>query len=124
MIEILPFKDKKDLENLYKTENIDLTDFCLAVVAKEKEEFLGYALFSIDKNALTLFKVKPIEDIYLCDGLIRSALHVGVENGVTDAYFKNEDLRKSLLKLGFLEDENSNNINIQKLFGGCCGCNV
>lgn len=124
MIRVLPFRELNDIEELYKKENIELTDSSMAVIALDGKEKLGYALFSIKEGVLMLFSLSPLDDIMLCDGILRSALHVGVENGVTEAYFINNELKRILNTLDFILDEEKNEINIQKLFGSCSECKV
>lgn len=122
MIEILPYRNKQDIEYLYKKNNIEFNNFCLAIKATVKNELLGYALFSIENNIFNLYFVETFEDFYLIDGIVRSALHVGVENGVTEAYCKNNDLILNLQKLNFIKEGTNKEININKLFESCCEC--
>lgn len=122
MIEILPYRDKKQIEPLFIENKIEYNEDCIAIKATDKDTLIGYALFSISKDKLSLFYLETFNDFYLVDGIVRSALHVGVENGVTEAYCENQDLFNVLKDINFIKNEKTKEINIDKLFESCCGC--
>lgn len=122
MIKVLPLREKDAVEKLFLENKIEYNENCLAVRATDKDDLLGYTLFSIDKNVLNLYLVETFNDFSLVDGLVRSSLHVGVENGVTDAYCCSDTLFDTLKLLDFIKNEQTKEINIERLFQSCCGC--
>ncbi len=119
MIQVLPVKDKEKLISLYKEKGIDLSSFGQAVVATDKDAVLGLCLFEIENSKLTVLYIEPMDDILLADGILRSALHVGVTENVTSAEFGGSLDQALFKKLGFL-GKSEKEIRIEKLFESCC----
>lgn len=122
MISVLPLKDKKELTELYSEHGIEYTDNRIAVVARQKNEVLGCCLFSLDEDSVTVLLIEPVSDIMLADGILRSALHVGVENGKNSAYWKGSGMTELFKRLDFIKNEDERSLKIEKLFQSCCGC--
>lgn len=122
MIQVLPEKDINKLTELYKEKGIEFNENSMAVIARDGQEVLGLCLFEIDKDTETVFHLEPADDIMMADGILRSALHVGVTKNVTNARL-GENLDKTVFqRLGFLE-EDGKTLKINKLFESCCsGC--
>ena len=122
MISVLPLRDKNELTRLYSERGIEYTDNSIAVVAKQKDEVLGCCLFTLDEDSVTVLSIEPVSDIMLADGILRSALHVGVENGKNKAYWKGGGMTELFKKLHFVENEDEHSLKVSKLFESCCGC--
>lgn len=122
MLEILVCEDKKITEELYKSLDIEYKDEFLAIRAMAGEECLGFALFKIEGNAETVFAVEPANDRMLADGLLRSALHVGCERGITEAFYSGEKFTELFEKIDFIEDKDTHKLKLQNLFTDCCAC--
>lgn len=121
MIEILPERNASLLEPLYNEKGLDMTENSMAVIARAGKEVLGYCLFELTNEKLTVFALDPENDIMLADGILRSALHVGVANEVMTAYYSETAPEGLFKKLGFLGDEPSS-LRVEKLFQSCKGC--
>ncbi len=119
MISVLPCRDKKQIGRLFKKHNLTTDDFSGCVIASEKQEVLGYCLYSLTKEKMTVFAVEPQGDIPLADGILRSALHVAAENFVLDARYDDLAPVDLFRVLGFIKNESEKLLNIDKLFGGC-----
>lgn len=119
MISVLPCRDKTTIQELFKKHNITTDEFSSCVIASSNDEVLGYCLFSLSKDKMTVFAVEPQTDIPLADGILRSALHVSAENFVLDAFY--DDCAPACLfsKLDFIKNAEEKRLNIDKLFGGC-----
>lgn len=122
MLEILVCEEKEKTEALYKSLGIEYKPEYLAIRAMNREECLGFSLFKIEDNIETVFAVEPKTDRMLADGLLRSALHVGCERGITEAYYSGDDYVELYEKIDFIEDLQNQKLKLQNLFTDCCAC--
>jgi hypothetical protein len=122
MLQILVCEDKKITKDLYDSLNIEYNEEFLAIRAMDREDCLGFALFCITANTETVFAVEPKSDRMLADGLLRSALHVGCERGITEAFYSGEDYVELYEKIDFIEDKEQKKLKLQNLFTDCCCC--
>ena len=123
MISVLPIKDNKRVEELFLMHNLNYTKYSGAVEAKEAEKILGYCFFCMDENGISIEKIEPTGDIFLADGILRSALHVAVCNNLHTAFYNEGAPVELLKKLNFILNEQERTLNINKLFESCCSCN-
>ncbi len=122
MIEIHPLREADKLAELYKSADVLMMKNSMAVVATDKDDILGYCLFEMCEDNLLIHALEPKEDVYFADGILRSALHVGVENGRNEAFYSEkapESLFKSLL---FIKNAENRELNVDKLFSSCQSC--
>lgn len=122
MLEILVCEEKEKTEELYKSLGLEYKPEFLAIRAMNREECLGFSLFEINGNIETVFAVEPKTDRMLADGLIRSALHVGCERGITEAYYSGDNYIELYEKINFIEDLETKKLKLQNLFTDCCAC--
>ena len=122
MLQILVCEDKNITENLYQSLNLEYKAEYLAIRAMDREECLGFALFCINEKSEIVFAVEPKEDRLLADGLLRSALHVGCERGIIEAFYSCDDYVELYKKINFIEDVEQNKLKLQNLFTDCCSC--
>ena len=122
MISVLPCRDKEKIEELFGKHKLLTDEFSGCVMAYQKDEVLGYCLYSLTPKNITVFTLEPQADIPLADGILRSALHVAAENFVLDAFYADCAPVDLFSMLGFIKDDTEKRLNIDKLFGGCnCG---
>ena len=119
MITVLPCRDKTQIADLFKKNNIETTEFSSCVIAREKEKVLGYCLYNLTKSTMTVLTLQPQDDIPLADGILRSALHVAAENFVLDTFYDDNAPVELFRLLDFIKNEDEKRLNIDKLFGGC-----
>ena len=122
MLEILICEDKEKAKDLYASLDIEYKEEYLAIRAMAGDECLGFALFEINSGSETVFAVEPKNDALLADGLLRSALHVGTERGITKAYFQGDDYIELYKKINFIEDLENKELKLQNLYSDCCAC--
>ncbi|MBE6762336.1 MAG: hypothetical protein E7551_08650 [Ruminococcaceae bacterium] len=122
MLEILVCEDNNTTKELYNSLGLEYCEEYIAIRAMNREECLGFALFCIEGSSETVFAVEPKSDIMLADGLLRSALHVGTERGVIEAFYSGEDYVELYEKIGFIEDYETKKLKLQNLFTDCCSC--
>lgn len=122
MIEIHPLRDKYKLSQLYKENDIALTKDSMAIVASDKEEILGFCLFDLISKEGFVHHISPIDDIPFADGLLRSALHVCVENGVQDVFYTAKAPEKMFETLKFIKNAEKRELDVTRLFTSCKNC--
>ncbi len=122
MIEIHPLKEKDKLAVLYKTAGIVMTEQSLAVVMSDGDEILGSCLFDMRNEGLVIHSIEPQGDVMLADGILRSALHVGVQNGIGNAFYSENAPFELINRLGFVKDKDKKELNVEKLFSSCKSC--
>ncbi len=122
MISILPERNREVVKELYKKCGLTATNGCEAVVAKSRDEILGFCLSKVSEDSYTIQHIEPLDDLSLADGIIRSAIHVGFENGKQNFFWDNDNNTNVFEKLGFIKDLENRILNSDKLFESCCGC--
>ncbi len=122
MITLKTIDNKQTVKEYFQKENLTFNENSNCLCAKDGQEVLGYCLFDIDSKSITIRAISPEDDIYLCDGILRSSLHVACERGITEAFYSDKALEKIFKLLNFIKDENQKSLNIEKLFESCCGC--
>lgn len=122
MIEIHPLRDKEKLSKLYAENGVSFGDDSIAITAADGDEILGYCLFDLTAECGVVHSVYPIEDIPFADGLLRSALHVCVENGKSTAYYSEGAPMELFEKLGFIKNTEKRELDVDKLFSSCKNC--
>ena len=121
MLVLKPSDDKNLIKEYYEKEKIPFSDNSNLLLAIDREEVLGYCLFDIDK-VLTVYKIEPMDDIFLLDGVLRSTLHVGCERGKTDAFYSDTAPETVFETLGFVKNKAEKRLDVDKLFKSCCDC--
>ncbi len=119
MISVIPSKDNVEIKELFEKHNLVADEFSGCVIAREKQNVLGYCIYTLTEKAMTVFAIEPQADIPLADGILRSALHVAAENFVLDTFYDDCAPIELFRTLGFIKNEDEKRLNIDKLFGGC-----
>ena len=122
MIKILPLISEVELKKLYNNSNIDFSSSSCAVVATEGDKRIGYCLFETADDSITIIALEPDNDLLLADGILRSALHVGVERGLDKAYYSENAPISAFKKLSFIKNAENNELDVSKLFSSCQNC--
>lgn len=122
MITLSVVEEKQKTAEFYKKAGISENRNSQCLWAKSGEEILGYSLFDIDKEKITVRYIEPLGDIALADGILRSTLHVAAERFVMNAFYGDGVLEDFLNKIGFIKDENEKRLDIDKLFKSCTNC--
>ena len=120
MVEVLVCNDPVAKKQLFLEAGIDMKENSLCIRAMCGNECIGYCLFEINQAVETVFFIHPENDRLLADGLLRSALHVGTERGVTEAFYGKKVDTKLLEKINFLENREEKRLKLQNLFSDCC----
>ncbi len=122
MITLKTIDNKQEVKEYFEKENLSYNESSNCLCASDGQEVLGYCLFDIDSKSIMIRAISPQDDIYLCDGILRSSLHVACERGITEAFYSDKAPEKIFKLLNFIKDENQKSLNIEKLFESCCGC--
>ena len=121
MLVLKPTDDKNLIKEYCEKDNIPFSNASNLLLATDRDEVLGYCLFDIDK-VLTVHTINPVEDVFLLDGILRSTLHVGCEMGIVDAFYSDAAPIDKIKLLNFIKDADEKRLDVDKLFGSCCGC--
>lgn len=124
MIEIHPLRDKEKLAKLYVDSNVKMNENSMAVVCADGDDVLGFCLFDMLADSLVVHSLEPQNDLMLLDGILRSALHVGVENGIMSAFYSENAPKDVFSKLKFIKNEENRELNVDKLFSSCKNCDI
>ncbi|MBQ7726170.1 MAG: hypothetical protein IJT66_03405 [Clostridia bacterium] len=122
MITLAPLQDQEKIKALFAENHLAFGENAGCVAACAGEETLGYSLYDLRQDGMTIYQIVPDEDLMLADGILRSTLHVAVQRGLTDAYYKGESIERLAKKLDFILNPDEHSLNIQKLFQSCHGC--
>ncbi len=112
--------EKEEAMRFFKDEGLAFNVKSNCLCAKDKQEVLGYCLFDIDDNIMTIRAIEPQNDLMLLDGILRSTLHVAATRNLTQAVWSEKAPEKIFKTLGFITEENT--LNINKLFESHCNC--
>lgn len=110
-------------ETFFKKCNIQFCESSGCVYCKDGNEILGFCLYDLDNEKMTVKYIEPINDIALADGILRSTLHVAAERSIMDTFYADTLPVDFLKKIGFIKNESEKRLDIDKLFKSCCGCN-
>ncbi len=121
MITLKPIDDKQKTEEFFIEKGLEFNENSGVLLADNNGEILGFCLYLLKKESITILEIEPKDDLSLLDGVLRSTLHLAANRNIADAYYvKDEEIFK---KLGFIKDENNKTLKIEKLFESCCSCN-
>ena len=118
MLEICQVTDLNKYINIINTIN---DNEIKVMEAYDKENVLGYALFSYSEDIINIYELKYNGDLNLCDGIVRAILFKASLIGIDKAEYHFEEL-ESIQKLGLI-DKNSNYLSsIKIVMDGCRNC--
>ena len=121
MITVSPLSEKAEIEEFFKKTNLNTDENSGCVVAKSNGEILGFCLYKLTNEGITVIYIEPKDDLPLADGILRSVLHIAASRNVMDARYEGTDNEEIFSKLGFILDKSRKKLDIDKLFRGC-GC--
>ena len=115
MLEIHQREDTKGYENLIKG-----IEFPIIIEAVTGGNVDGFCIYSVADGEVFIHELSYNDDIYLCDGIIRTALFKVSFLGINKARFseKTKDAAKKL----HLCDEEGILSSIESVMSGCEGC--
>ncbi len=122
MIKVLPVTERETLKEIFEDSGCEFNDNSGCVVAADGTEILGRCLYYIDDESIKIIDVRPIDDIMLADGILRSALHVADYRGITDAFYLNSAPEQLFKSLDFIKSAADKSLKIEKLHESCCSC--
>ena len=95
MIVLKKETDSTAIAKICETQGLEYNENVGAFVAKDREEILGYSLFSV-KEDLTLIDIEtsPILWKSIGDGLFRATINFAIENGISPVKIEDKLLEK------------------------------
>ncbi|MEE0945683.1 MAG: hypothetical protein U0M42_02495 [Acutalibacteraceae bacterium] len=124
MISVLPSKDSSEIKELFDKHNLEFNENSGCVIARDKEEILGYCLYSLDEKMMTVFELEPKTDLFLADGILRSAIHNAVCANVIKVYYSDNAPVEVFEKLDFICDKAQKKLDVSKLYKSCHSCSA
>ena len=103
----------------------NLFDGANAMIATDTEtgEVVGYSKFSIINGVFTIHDVCPSEkDIWLCDLISRATMNYAINRGILLCNLDKVAPKGAFLLLRYIENEQTDCINIIQLFTMCKNC--
>ena len=103
----------------------NIFDGANAMIATDTDtgEFVGYSKFSIINGVFMLYEVSPAEkDIWLCDLISRATMNYAINRGIILCSLDKEAPKSAFLLLRYIENEQTDCINIIQLFTMCKNC--
>jgi len=113
--------EKQEAMAFFEKESLTYNERSSCLCAKDGDEVLGYCLFDIDSEKMTVRAIEPQNDLMLLDGVLRSTLHIAASRNISEAVWADKSPKKIFKTLGFITEENT--LNVNKLFESKCGCN-
>lgn len=110
MIRVTVIGDERIIKSVFSP-----ADGMLMAWAQENEKNSGYCIF---KKSGEIVAVKDNDNVF--ELLIRATLNYLDLNGVAIGFSENETLFADLKKLGFIQKENSCEVDIENFFKPCC----
>ena len=123
MIFLGPLKDKERIKQLFCEQNLSFGEYSGCVAAQDGQTLLGFCLYDLDGEKMTVHYIEPVEDLSFADGVLRSTLHVAAERGIMNAFYSESAPEELFQKLLFIKCAQEKRLDIDKLFQSCCGCN-
>ena len=123
MLEILPIKNN-ELDILLKNNNVENKEGVIAFSAAENGKNVGHIILAQNKDNCEIINIKmnDPDDAYLLDGLVRASAVIAAQRGYTGVYYQNNNYKKIMLSLGFIEQENKLYFSISNLVKNCENC--
>ncbi len=106
----------------FKKTNIEFNENSGCVCCKDGNEILGFSLYDLDKEKMTVKYIEPLNDVALADGILRSTLHIAAEHSILNAFYEDTVPCDFLEKIKFIKNEAEKRLDIDKLFQSCCNC--
>lgn len=120
MITLKTVEERQEAKVFFEKENLEFTEFSDCLLAKDRDEVLGYCLFDIEDKKMTIHAIEPKNDMMLLDGVLRSTLHIAASRNLEEAVASENAPLNVFKTLGFLKEENK--LNISKLYESGCSC--
>ncbi len=122
MISVLPLKEELKIKALFEKHDRIFSDFSGCVTATEGDKTIGYCLYYLDSEKMTVLEIEPQNDLPIADGILRSAIHNAVFKNIMKVYYDEKSPVMILDKLGFILSAEEKSLNAEKLFESCCSC--
>lgn len=100
------------------------TDDVKIIEAFDKEDVIGFAIFTYSDDTLIIYTVSAANDLYLFDGLVRSALFKASMFGIEKAEIHTDNSAELEMyrKLKFITENDLTIPSISEFMNGCKNC--
>lgn len=122
MIKIQPLCDSKSVEDICKKVGITYSSLTHGATMIDGEERLGFSIFDVNKGFAVIRWLEPVKDLSLADGMLRSTIHIALEQQCASVYYDDTAPEAIFEQLGFILNNQTKQLNTHKLFESCCEC--
>ncbi len=122
MIEIKKITDINEVQALCNSVGLNCSDKTLAAAMVDGDERLGFSVFDLLKGYAILRWLEPTDNIALADGMLRSSIHIALQNQCASVYYEDTVSETLLEQLGFVMNREEKRLNTHKLFESCGNC--
>lgn len=124
MLTVATVQDKNRIKEYFTENGLEAFEDSGSMEARCGDEVLGFCLYRLSKDEMTIYKIFPENDFLLADGILRSTLHLAHRRDIVNVYCT--DASKALCeKSGFIKNAEKGLLDISLLSRDCCGgCNL
>lgn len=123
MLSVAAVQDKNKIKEYFKENTLEFFENCGCMEAKCGKEVLGFCLYSLFEDKMTIYKIVPENDFLLADGVLRSTLHLADRRGIVNVYCTSTS-ESFCRKAGFIKNAEEMLLDISLLSKDCRnGCN-
>lgn len=120
MLQILKQERKKAYEDQINELGIDISQAHISE-AVDGAKVIGWAIYTITDDQITIYRIYPENDLLLFDGIIRSVLFLAEQKGIQKALVIGNVVSPAQ-KLSLLGDSEDLIYPISAVFNGCKHC--
>ncbi len=113
---------QNDAEAQFATAGLAFGESCFAIAAKDGEAVIGLCLFRQTESEMVILHISPDGDFAMADGMLRSALFIAANAGITDVFWDGNVKDELIKRLGFVKNITNRSIDVTNLFSSCENC--
>lgn len=122
MVTLTETNNRNLIDELFSRVELQQNNASKCLIAEDKGEIIGFCLFDLDEEKITIRYIDPLSDIPLADGILRSTLHIAAERFILDAFYAESISEEFFVKIDFIKNGAEKRLDIDKLFKSCCNC--
>lgn len=121
MLTILQARDYSPYKQIINNLFNDVTFMPCVGEATDNNDVIGFVVYHFDEEKVVIDYVESYGDLYLYDGLVRSALFLAMNKNVDVAEFQISN-KINIIKLGFVNNNNNFIDSISLFMSNCKNC--
>lgn len=123
MLTVTAVQDNNMVKKYFSENGLTASADSGCMEAKSDGEVLGFSLYCLKKDEMTIYKIMPEGDFLLADGILRSTLHLADRRNISNVYYTVES-EAICKKAGFIKNTEKRLLDVSLLSKDCCSkCN-